>query len=950
MKLIWLIMLMMPCAFSLLAAENDEFKIKRQEVYEFTQKPTVTRQGYDVTITFESKGYCDATIAIEDAQGRIVRHLVSGVLGPRAPQPFQKDSLKQKVVWDGKNDKEERITDMDNMTVRVSLGLKPAFEKNLMWEPKRRHGLNAPRLQATAEGVYVYDGGDNRDFVKLYGHDGQYVKTIYPFPADKIEHVKGLPHATYPQDGKSLPLKPTYHQQTFLTSGNLFLSSYQYPPKFAIDSKETEAAGENASSILAVGGQRLVLGKTYLARLATDGSSGGLEIEGPRIAQFVKHGAFKIAIAPRSAAFSPDGKTLYLSAYIHYFMDGQYKSMNYQFPCVMKMDVESDERPSLFVGNMEEGKTGTDNNSFNLPACVAVDKAGRVYVADHRNNRVQIFSPDGTYLKTLSVNRPAVVSIANKSQEIYVFTSSVYNLEASNWGKKEKVDCQLTVFNAYDDASKKLSCKLPKGVGSSEVEYWYCTGGDSVPLSAAVDDSTSPPTLWFAQEWKTDNGVHREPNVELYTLEDGQLVSKRSFAADVIKSVKRSEVPQMGRSRLYVNPVNGHCFVAEGDVGGFSYKSFKTVLELDPETASIEIRPIPFDAEDMCFDIDGFIYLRSINTVARYDPSNWREIPWDYGEERSPVHTSSLNDRKVTSLISGLPVPANGVWHHGGMYVSPKGNLVMGCGIELQTSPIQDKHDLNEHGNAAIAPVDYMPRMYPGRCVSGRAGAPLIHIWDKHGKMVASDVLPGLGGNTYGLGLDRDNNVYMMASDTRVLDGKPYRNILTGTIIKVAPGKAKVLSQHGAPIPLTAEAQPTRPPDLQGNGGGTSWIDGAEWMYGGVGWDGKNAPVGGACGCWNARFTFDYFARSFAPEIDRYKIAVLDSNGNLILRIGQYGNADSAGPRSIVPLGGDEVGIVHGAYLATHTDRRLFIADLANDRIFSVKLDYHLTEKVQLRR
>src|SRR5258706_8658397 len=125
-----MILSMLPCAFSLLAAENDEFKIKRQEVFEFTQKPTVMRQGYDVTIAFESKAYCDATIAIEDAQGKIVRHLVSGVLGPKAPEPFQKDSLKQKVVWDCKNDKEERITDLDSITVRVSLGLKPAFEKN----------------------------------------------------------------------------------------------------------------------------------------------------------------------------------------------------------------------------------------------------------------------------------------------------------------------------------------------------------------------------------------------------------------------------------------------------------------------------------------------------------------------------------------------------------------------------------------------------------------------------------------------------------------------------------------------------------------------------------------------------------------------------------------------------------------------------------------------------
>lgn len=164
----------------------------------------------------------------------------------------------------------------------------------------------------------------------------------------------------------------------------------------------------------------------------------------------------------------------------------------------------------------------------------------------------------------------------------------------------------------------------------------------------------------------------------------------------------------------------------------------------------------------------------------------------------------------------------------------------------------------------------------------------------------------------------------------------------TGTVIKVVPGKARILSEIGAPIPLTAETTPPRPADLQDAARSKMWIEGAEWMYGGVGF---TAP---GCNCWNARFTFDYFGRSFAPEVDRFKVAVLDSNGNLILRVGRYGSADSAGTKSLVPLGGDEVGMVNGAYLATHTDRRLFIADLANDRIFNVKLDYHRTEKVQV--
>ena len=73
-------------------AKADEFKVKRESVFEFARKPTVTREGDRVTISFASRGACDATVAIEDSQDRIIRHLACGVLGKKAPPPFQRAS------------------------------------------------------------------------------------------------------------------------------------------------------------------------------------------------------------------------------------------------------------------------------------------------------------------------------------------------------------------------------------------------------------------------------------------------------------------------------------------------------------------------------------------------------------------------------------------------------------------------------------------------------------------------------------------------------------------------------------------------------------------------------------------------------------------------------------------------------------------------------------------
>lgn len=45
------------------------------------------------------------------------------------------------------------------------------------------------------------------------------------------------------------------------------------------------------------------------------------------------------------------------------------------------------------------GRKGTGEGEFNLPHTVAVDREGRVYVGDRENNRVQVFTADGRFLR-----------------------------------------------------------------------------------------------------------------------------------------------------------------------------------------------------------------------------------------------------------------------------------------------------------------------------------------------------------------------------------------------------------------------------------------------------------------------------------------------------------------------------------------------------------------------
>src|SRR2546426_828924 len=56
------------------------------------------------------------------------------------------------------------------------------------------------------------------------------------------------------------------------------------------------------------------------------------------------------------------------------------------------------------------GEPGSGPGQFNLPHGIAVDRGGRVYVADRENSRIQIFSRDGTLQEIWDwVNRPCDV-------------------------------------------------------------------------------------------------------------------------------------------------------------------------------------------------------------------------------------------------------------------------------------------------------------------------------------------------------------------------------------------------------------------------------------------------------------------------------------------------------------------------------------------------------------
>lgn len=909
-------------------AEDDSFKIKRQDVFEFVRKPAVSRAGNAVTIEFETKGLCDVTVAVEKADGTIIRHVAAGVLGPKAPPPLVANSVIQKIVWDGKDDRGQYVT--DPCSVRVSLGLKPQFERTLFWHPNKLttaesaegYPEHTPIFCPAPEGVYIYQGGAI-DHLRLFDHKGDYVRTVYPFASADWSHIQGLATFKFPQDGATLPLKGGFQQATLLTSGS----------NYDINSYGDDGVAANA---LAIRDSTIVLAHRKTNWLSLDGR--GRNLEGPPagVECMVGKGQgdrVKEVVPPRSAALSPDGKWLYLTGYGWY--EGWYHRGVGWLHAVMRMPADGSGPMALFIGGVKPADAGDAPEKLRVPSSLAVDAQGRIYVSDYGNNRIQVFSPEAKLLKTIPFKYPAHVAIHHKTGDIYVFSWYL----RTQTSKDDKYPTEVTHLGPFDKPDRVATYPLPLPVETTH-SGWSKDGGREARV--ALDSWAENPTIWIAARtnaWETSMPV-------LLAEKGGKLEPIHSYADEVAKAVTRLKPPVIQRQRLYANPANGRLYIGEGDAG--VRKSVTQMLEADPKTGRIRTFELPFDAEDACFGPDGTIYLRTDCVVARYDPANWREIPFDYGEERDGVgFESSAGAGRHTHITSGIIAPTirPGCFHQGGMAVNASGNLVMTCYNATEVQKRKDGLDLSKL--ALPTGKRYTPKVYPGRFRGTD-----IHVWDPQGKVLIEDAVPGLA-DIHGIGIDNQNDIYVLASPTRVMDGQPLYNDMGCTLVKFRPRKAKVLSTSKTPIAI-GESTPKRPPDLVGGPAGQAWIDGAEWFYGDLGFGGFNAARAmGGCACWNCRPALDYFGRSFAPETRHFSVAVLDSAGNPILRIGRYGNIDEGkplvtdgGPANARSIGGDEVSLFHAAYLATHTDNRLFIADAGNARILAVKLDYRAQERL----
>jgi hypothetical protein len=480
----------------------------------FTAKPAVAKAGDGFKISFAVSAPTDAEVAILDGKGAVVRHLAAGLLGPNAPEPLRKDSLAQEIVWDGRDDRGFQVSgvrfqagasasqlpptvdasasagptadksvvraqdgnasspkpetrNLRPFSVRVSLGLRPTFDRLIGFQPEALGGVRT--LATGPDGsLYVFHcygssmPNDGTTACAVFSRDGQYVKTLVPYPANLPEEkLKGLKRIDL---GGEVKVPFIYQAET----RSMIPGLGDLPRQRAVVTREGRLA---FVGVLEGPAPYAQAGEARVTVVHTDGSVPASGVLKTLIHPVTDTGA--------ALALSPDEKTVYATgvrACTHAAVKPGVRGTCKE--CEAEGQTWDHTVPNGIVYRFgwDDAQAGTFAKAVPLkePVSVATDKDGNVYVADLADDRVVVLKPDGTFLTTFTVSKPQRIEVHKKTGSIYVLS-----------GEK---DTELIKLGTAGNEVARLALPIRSAAG-----FW--------PIrrpTMALDDSADPPVLWVA--------------------------------------------------------------------------------------------------------------------------------------------------------------------------------------------------------------------------------------------------------------------------------------------------------------------------------------------------------------------------------------------------------------------------------------------------------------------
>jgi hypothetical protein len=372
----------------------------------FTAKPTAAKAGDKVKIEFAVDRETDVAVFVENGGGKIVRHLVAGVLGNNPPAPL-KAGLAQSVEWDGLADY-GKPAGAGPFKVRVALGLGAKFDKVLFSDPNTMSGVSG--LATGPDGkVYVLHGVGGAVWGNLtlrgFNRDGTYSHTVMPFPSNlKLEQAKAF--GAFELNGRATPLMQSER-----------LALYQ----FIGGPRKHKMTVTPDGVILNLCGNRLLA-------VDTGGAPAWGSHEGPPLPGSARDRAFVTS--------ATDGKSA--------FVGGLDKVQTAVYR------VKLPERASAAVFFGEPGKAGNDETHLGAAGAggAAVDGKGNVLLTDPSNGRVVVVGEgDGKFVGSFPVANGDGSAVDPATGAVYLLLT----------GKGDRAD--LVKFSGWKDA--KEVARLP---------------------------------------------------------------------------------------------------------------------------------------------------------------------------------------------------------------------------------------------------------------------------------------------------------------------------------------------------------------------------------------------------------------------------------------------------------------------------------------------------------
>jgi len=825
----------------------------------FTTKATARLEGDGVRIEFGLSASTDVEVAVLDRNGRVVRHLAAGMLGPNAPTPFATETLKQSLLWDRTDDDGKPVP--GPVTVRVRAGMGAELDRLIATPGSRLGPVTGLGVGANGEVYVLSNSGHTGAYLYVLSQQGGYLRTILPSPATLgAGQLKGIERLTL-NDGSVVPIvyqANAMHLAPFL-SGIRPQQLCVMPQGWIIF-----ASGGNDYSDQSVPRHVLVL--------KPDGSTPPeVGFVGPSLGP---HGRYSIGLRPQQLAVSPDGKTIYFAG----MGNAGYRDRRPPkgIHTIGRLTWTST-APVPFIGTPDE--PGDDAAHLNSPVSLTTDPDGNIYVADAGNNRIAVFDAEGKPLGQTKVERPRQVCVHPTTGVMYVLTEPP--------GRR---------------GGPFAVIKFDKALNGREVARLDLRGRSPV---FALDARVKPPRLWLGIGTQlfpiTDRGRRLEPGADVQEHQPLELKSPLFLTVDP------------GRDRLYVSDYS------------------RAIRQVDLRTDTIS----PFlKASELAIDRRGNLYVLSgygTNALFRVTPDG------------KPLAFSGTGSNKIeVAYRAGLP-------HVGvrGLTVAPNGDIYVfeEKGRPEQLHVFAPDGSLKHKSIIRDIPVDSANSV-----AVDRQGNIYVGINAHDPKALYPAAFKGKLPELSWINLYDPKRASWFALPQRGWPPEPFSRAYLnfylyhyGSVLKFPPeggrfwtaGTPKKDGRNPRPEGVPPGAKELRAGYLKQVVWGRGWL----WRYRGFALNPNRTETTGdpACSCWTGRFALDDFGRLFVPDVFRFSVGAIDANKNEILRFGEYGNVDSAGPKSAIPTPAIPLGWANAVSVG---DGKVYVADRLNRRIAVVNLTY----------